>query len=298
MGHGEALGVLSQAAAIRQTVRVGHILLAATPIGDTGDATPRLREALESADVIAAEDTRRLLNLAGRLGSTPRGRVVSLHEHNETARAAELVEEARSGSVVLVVSDAGMPTVSDPGFRLAQVAIEAGVRLSVLPGPSAVLSALAVSGIASDRFCFEGFLPRKAGERRRALAELVAEKRTMVFFESPRRVGETLAAMAEAFGAERRAAVARELTKTHEEVLRGRLGDLADRCADGVLGEVTLVVAGADRVAATAEDHLGEVQNMVDSGMRLKDATAAVAEARGVPRRELYQAVLAARSSS
>lgn len=275
---------------------MGRILLAATPIGDTGDATPRLCAALETADIIAAEDTRRLLDLTRRLGLAPSGRIISLYEHNEEARAAELVAAARAGAAILVVTDAGMPTVSDPGFRLVSAAIEEGVNVSVLPGPSAVLAALAVSGIASDRFCFEGFLPRKGGELRRALVELAGERRTMVFFESPRRVGVTLAAMAEVFGGGRKAALARELTKTHEEVLRGGLAELAEKCADGVLGEVTLVVAGAEPEEARAEDHVVEVEALVASGTRLKDATAAVSGARGVSRRELYEAVLAARS--
>lgn len=277
---------------------MGRILLAATPIGDTGDATPRLRAALETAEVIAAEDTRRLLDLCRRLEVTPSGKIVSLYEHNEEARSAELVAAADGGATVLVVTDAGMPTVSDPGFRLVGAAIAAGVHVSILPGPSAVLSALAVSGIETDRFCFEGFLPRKGGELRAALRELAQERRTMVFFESPRRVGATLAAMAEAFGAERRAALARELTKTHEEVVRGPLGELAEQCADGVLGEVTLVVAGAEPVVAEAVHHVAEVQALVESGTRLKDATGAVAEARGLSRRELYEAVLAARSAT
>lgn len=270
----------------------GLVLLAATPIGDTDDAPPRLREALESADLIAAEDTRRFLNLAGRMGVPISARVVSLYEHNEAERAAELVAAAREGRFVVVVSDAGMPTVSDPGFRLVRAAIDAGVRVSALPGPSAALTALAVSGIASDRFCFEGFVPRKAGERRRALGALARERRTMIFFESPRRVGETLVDMAAAFGADRQVAVCRELTKTHEEVRRGPVGDLAHELADGVLGEVTIVVAGAEEGAVDSAALVARVRTLVDKGMRLKDAAGVVSEESGVSRRELYEAAL------
>ena len=273
----------------------GLVLLAATPIGDDDDAPPRLLEALATADVVAAEDTRRLLNLAGRLGIQILGRIVSLHEHNEQARAADLVAAAEGGGFVVVVSDAGMPTVSDPGFRLVQAAVDAGVRVSAVPGPSAVLTALALSAIPTDRFCFEGFLPRKPGERRKALAALADEPRTMVFFESPRRVGETLADMAEAFGGARRAALARELTKTHEEVRRGTLADLAEAAAGGVLGEVSLVVAGAPTRAADEESAVTEVLQLAEAGMRLKDAAGHVAGRTGLARNELYRLALAAK---
>lgn len=273
----------------------GLVLLAATPIGDDADAPPRLIEALTTANVVAAEDTRRLLNLAGRLGITIPGKIVSLHEHNEAARADELVAAAHAGGFVVVVSDAGMPTVSDPGFRLVQAAVDGGVRVSALPGPSAVLTALAVAGIPTDRFCFEGFVPRKPGERRKALAALADEPRTMVFFESPRRVGETLQDMVEAFGPERPAALARELTKVHEEVRRGTLADLAAGAAGGVLGEVTLVVAGAPARTADADAAVEEVLALASSGMRLKDAAAHVAARTGLARNELYRRALAAR---
>lgn len=270
----------------------GLVLLAATPIGDTDDAPPRLRQALESADLIAAEDTRRFLNLAGRLGVQLSAPVLSLHEHNEAERAAELVAAAQDGKFVVVVSDAGMPTVSDPGFRLVRAAIDAGVRVSALPGPSAALTALAVSGIASDRFCFEGFPPRRPGERRKAFGALAGEQRTMIYFESPRRVGETLADMAGAFGTDRQAAVCRELTKTHEEVRRGALGELARELADGVLGEVTIVVAGAEARQVDPAALVARVRSLVNRGMRLKDAAAVVSEETGVSRRELYEAAL------
>ena len=270
-------------------------MLAATPIGNPDDAPARLIRLIATADVVAAEDTRRLRRLASALGVTPSGRVVSFHEHNETARAVELVDAAASGATVLVVTDAGMPSVSDPGLRAVRAAVEAGVPVTAVPGPSAVLTALALSGLASDRFCFEGFLARKPGERRRALAALQAEPRTMIFFEAPHRLAATLADMAELFGADRPAAVARELTKTYEQVLREPLGALAAWAASGeVLGEVTLVVAGrpapapptADDVAALAV----EVRRRVEGGRRLKDAVAEVAAGTGVPKRELYDA--------
>lgn len=270
----------------------GLILLAATPIGDVEDAPPRLRRALADADLIAAEDTRRLLNLAGRLGVPLTSPVVSLYEHNEAERAGELIAAAQQGKFVLVVSDAGVPTVSDPGFRLVRAAIDAGVRVSAVPGPSAALTALSVSGIASDRFCFEGFLPRKRGDRRRALSDLTAERRTMIFFESPRRVGETLADMAEILGAERAAALCRELTKTHEEILRDTLGNLSSQVSGGVLGEVTLVVAGAPELVVSLPDLVRTVKALVAGGVRLKDAVSDVAEASHVSKRELYEAAL------
>ncbi|MDD9208094.1 16S rRNA (cytidine(1402)-2'-O)-methyltransferase [Georgenia sp. 10Sc9-8] len=273
----------------------GSILLAATPIGDPQDAPPRLLRALTEADIVAAEDTRRLRALARRLGVEISGRVLSHHEHNEAARAPQLVEAARQGAKVLVVSDAGMPSVSDPGFRLVRAAVADGVRVSVLPGPSAVLTALAVSGLASDRFCFEGFLPRKSGDRTRTLAALTDEPRTMVFFESPHRVADTLRAMADAFGPDRPAAVCRELTKTYEEVRRDGLAALAAWAQEGVRGEVTVVVAGAQPRAARVEDHVPAVLARVAAGEGLKDAAAATAARTGLSRRDLYEAALAAR---
>ncbi len=268
------------------------MVLAATPIGDPGDAPPRLRDLLAIADVVAAEDTRRLRRLCSALGVRPGGRVVSHHEHNEAVRAAELVDAAQAGATVLVVSDAGMPSVSDPGLRVVRAAIESGVPVTVLPGPSAVLSALALSGLATDRFCFEGFLPRKAAERARALAQLAGERRTMVFFEAPHRLAATLAAMAETFGADRRAALCRELTKTYEEVRRGPLVELSDWAATcQVLGEITLVVAGGDVVAtADVADLVDHVRARVAGGERLKGVVAEVAGAHGVSKRELYNA--------
>ncbi|MBR6459187.1 MAG: 16S rRNA (cytidine(1402)-2'-O)-methyltransferase [Actinomycetaceae bacterium] len=269
------------------------ILLAATPIGNDGDASARLREAIESADVIAAEDTRRFRGLAARLGLTVSGRIVSFYEHNEAERIGGLIDAARTGTV-LVVSDAGMPTVSDPGYRLICAAIESGVELSVLPGPSAVLTALALSGLATDRFCFEGFVPRKQGERLAALQALAREERTMIFFESPRRLGQTLADMAEVFGPERLGAVCRELTKTHEDVRRGALGELASTYAGEVLGEIVIVVAGyvSDGGGDVNEADVREVCELADLGVRLKDAAGHVAARTGARRNALYQAAL------
>jgi 16S rRNA (cytidine1402-2'-O)-methyltransferase len=275
-------------------VVAGTLTLAATPIGRVDDASPRLAAALERVDVIAAEDTRRLRRLAGELGVAVSGRVVSYYEGNEERRTVELVEALRGGADVLLVTDAGMPSVSDPGYRLVAAAAATGLPISVLPGPSAVLAALAVSGLPVDRFCFEGFLPRKSSERRRRLAELVTEPRTMVFFEAPRRTAAALAAMAEAWGPDRRAAVCRELTKTHEEVRRGTLGELATWAEGGVLGEVTLVVAGADPSAAptlSESELVARVHALEADGMSRRDAIATVARETGVRRREVYDAV-------
>ena len=271
----------------------GSILLVATPIGDVRDASPRVVAALEGADIVAAEDTRRALALASRLGIKLGGRLIALHDHNEAEKAASIVEAARGGACVVFVSDAGMPTVSDPGFRLACAAIDAGVPLSVLPGPSAPLVALALSGLPSDRFAFEGFLPRKDGEATRYLQDLATDPHTLIFFESPRRAAATLTRMAEVLGGDRRAALCRELTKDYEEVRRGTLGELAEG-ADNILGEVTIVVAGYER-SARAEDHVGAVLALAAEGMRLKDAAAEVAAATGARKNDLYKAALAAK---
>ncbi|MCL3776809.1 MULTISPECIES: 16S rRNA (cytidine(1402)-2'-O)-methyltransferase [unclassified Actinomyces] len=278
--------------------RSGVITLAATPIGHTGDASARLRAALAHADLVAAEDTRRLLNLAQRLGVHVSGRVLAFHEHNERERAAELIEAARAGRSVLMVSDAGMPSVSDPGYRLVVAATEAGVPVTVAPGPSAVLTALALSGLASDRFCFEGFLPRKPGEQRRALEALAEERRTMVFFESPRRVHQTLTVMAQVLGASRRAALCRELTKTYEEVRRATLGELVASTTGEVLGEIVLVVAGVQPVAADPQEVAREALALADDGMRLKAAAAQAAREAGLRANEVYRAALALRGAA
>jgi 16S rRNA (cytidine1402-2'-O)-methyltransferase len=273
----------------------GVLVLAATPIGRIGDAPPRLAEELATADVVAAEDTRRLRRLVAELGVTVSGRVVSYFEGNESARTASLVESLEAGERVLVVTDAGMPSVSDPGYRLVAAAVERDIAVTAVPGPSAVLTALAVSGLPVDRFCFEGFLPRKAGERARRLAGLHDEQRTMVFFEAPHRTEAALTAMAEAFGAERRAAVCRELTKTHEEVRRGGLTDLAAWAADGVRGEVTLVVSGRDAGAVDVPTDRRTLAALVAdqerTGVRRKDAILDVARRAGLPKRVVYDAV-------
>ncbi len=269
-------------------------MLAATPIGRVDDASPRLAQELASADVVAAEDTRRLARLARDLGVTVTGRVVSYFEGNESARTPTLIAAMQAGERVLLVTDAGMPSVSDPGYRLVVAAIEAGVDVVAVPGPSAVLTALAVSGLPVDRFCFEGFLPRKAGERSRRLAGLVDEPRTMVFFEAPHRTEAALAAMSEAFGAERAAAVCRELTKTHEEVRRGTLGDLLAWAADGVRGEVTIVVSGAPPTPAVGphpDDWRSAVASLEAAGTPRKDAISQVARSASVPKRLVYDAV-------
>jgi 16S rRNA (cytidine1402-2'-O)-methyltransferase len=276
----------------------GRIILAATPIGNVGDASARLLAALGTADLVAAEDTRRLRDLAGRLGVTVGGEVISLNDHNERDRALDLVARAAAGATVLVVSDAGMPTVSDPGFRVVAAAAEAGVVVTVLPGPSAALAALAVSGLATDRFCFEGFPPRKAGERSAALAALAAEARTLVFFEAPHRLVATLAAMVDAFGAERLASVSRELTKTYEETRRGTLADLAAWAESAApKGEIVVVVAGAPTVATPLSVLVAEALDRASSGERLKDAVKDLSEAAGVSSRELYAATLEARAA-
>lgn len=273
----------------------GTLVLAATPIGDPRDAAPRLAHELATADVVAAEDTRRLRRLTQDLGVAIAGQIVSYHEHNEAARTPDLVARLLDGARVLVVTDAGMPSVSDPGYRLVAAAIAADVSVTCVPGPSAVLMALAVSGLPTDRFSFEGFLPRKAGDRARALAPLADERRTMVFFEAPHRVAESLTALVGAFGPDRPAAVCRELTKTWEEVKRGSLADLAAWAAEGVKGEITLVVAGR---TSPQTPELGEVvrgiRARVDAGERLKDVCAEVAAQTGLARRALYDAAVAA----
>ncbi len=278
----------------------GRLILAATPIGNAEDASPRLRRLLAEAEVIAAEDTRRLRALAARVGVEITGRVLSHHEHNEQATVGELLAAVTAGATVLVVSDAGMPAVSDPGFRAVAAAVQAGLPVTAVPGPSAVLTALALSGLPTDRFCFEGFAPRKPGERARSFALLAREPRTMVFFEAPHRLAAMLADLRDALGTDRPAAVARELTKTYEEVRRGTLGELTDWATDGeVRGEIAVVVGGApDAVEVSEAALVAEVLARVDAGDRLKEAVAEVAQAAGVVKRELYAAALAAKGKS
>jgi 16S rRNA (cytidine1402-2'-O)-methyltransferase len=276
----------------------GRLLLGATPLGQPSDASARLVSALGSADIVAAEDTRRVRTLATALGVRVGSKVVSLFDQNEAARVPALVAEMKAGATVLAVTDAGMPLVSDPGYRLVAACIAEGLPVTCLPGPSAVTTALALSGLPSERFCFEGFAPRKRSARREWFATLATERRTCVFFESPRRLGACLADAVDELGPSRRAAVCRELTKVHEEIVRGSLAELAEWAADGVLGEITVVLAGATPQADVAA-LVAEVNTLVGDGMRVKDACAQVVASHpgAPPRRELYDAVLRSRDS-
>ena len=274
----------------------GRLLLGATPLGQPSDASPRLITALSSADIVAAEDTRRVRTLAKALDVRIGGKIVSFFDHVEASRVPELIDEISAGATVLVVSDAGMPLISDPGHRLVLACLDAGLPVRCLPGPSAVTTALAVSGLPSDKFCFEGFAPRKQAARRDWLASLAEERRTAVFFESPRRLPACLRDAVERLGGDRRAAVCRELTKVHEEVVRGSLAELATWAADGVLGEITVVLAGAT-VRADLPALVAEVEALAAAGIRVKDACSQVAEAHPElkSRRALYDAVLRSR---
>ncbi|UXA17152.1 16S rRNA (cytidine(1402)-2'-O)-methyltransferase [Mycobacterium sp. SMC-4] len=275
----------------------GRLLIGATPLGQPSDASVRLVRALAGADVIAAEDTRRVRSLAAALEVRIGGRVVSLFDSNEATKVPALVDDIRSGATVLLVSDAGMPLISDPGYRLVSACVQADLPVQCLPGPSAVTTALAVAGLPAERFCFEGFAPRKQSARTTWLQGLTLEPRTCVFFESPRRLADCLRDAVDVLGPQRRAVVCRELTKTHEQIVRGTLGELADWAADGVLGEVTVVLDGATPVADT-DELVDRVNRLVDDGMRVKDACAAVVSSTpgAPPRRELYDAVLRARA--
>ncbi|ALG83913.1 16S rRNA (cytidine(1402)-2'-O)-methyltransferase [Gordonia phthalatica] len=276
----------------------GRLVLAGTPMGQPDDASPRLREALGSADIVAAEDTRRTRGLAAALGVEITGRVLSYYDQVEAARTPGLVRAISDGAVVLLVTDAGMPSVSDPGYRLVVACAEADLPMTCLPGPSAVTTALALSAMPSERFCFDGFAPRKSGARQDWLAELRTQPRTVVFFESPHRLAQTLADAAAVLGEGRRAAVCRELTKTYEEVKRGTLAELAAWAADGVKGEITVVLAGAPAVDETVsiDDVAARAQELADSGVRLKEACAQAAAGTPFSRRDVYQAVLEARA--
>ncbi|MFT4085747.1 MAG: 16S rRNA (cytidine(1402)-2'-O)-methyltransferase [Gordonia sp. (in: high G+C Gram-positive bacteria)] len=278
-------------------VGAGRLVLAGTPMGQPGDASPRLREALASADVVAAEDTRRARSLASSLDVTIGGRLVSYYDQVEAARTPGLVDEISGGATVLLISDAGMPSVSDPGYRLVVACADAGLPVTCLPGPSAVTTALALSAMPSERFAFDGFAPRKSGARHDWLASLRTETRTVVFFESPHRLASTLADAASVLGGRRRAAVCRELTKTYEEVRRGPLDELAAWAADGVKGEITVVLAGASEIddAISIDSVVARAQALVDDGARLKDACAQAVSGTPFSRREIYEAVLAAR---
>lgn len=274
------------------------ITLAATPLGNIGDASARLRAALAEADIIAAEDTRRARNLANALGIELHARVVSNFDHNEQGRIRGLLDAAKSGQRVVVVTDAGMPVVSDPGLAVVAAAHDENVPVTCIPGASAVTTALALSGLNVGHFCFDGFAPRKQGARRQWLDSLKNERRACCFFESPHRLATTLADAAEVLGQSRRAAVCRELTKVYEETRRGTLGELAAWAADGVRGEITVVIEGvsAHEQEVDIADLVERVEEMVDGGVRLKDACKQVAGSVGMKgHRELYQAVLDAR---
>lgn len=271
----------------------GRLILAGTPLGRISDASSGLVNALQDADVIAAEDTRRLLRLAADLSITVTAKIVSFYEAVEAARTPALVARIAAGQTVVLVTDAGMPSVSDPGYRLVSAVAAAGLPVTSVPGPSAVITALALSGLPSDRFTFEGFPPRKPGERRRVFGELATEPRTMVFFESVHRIGECVTAMAAAFGADRPAALCRELTKTYEEVRRAPLGELAQWASDGLRGEITLVVQGYDGSGAAAPDEFGlatEVEEIVAGGRSRRDAVDEVAARHNLNRKTVYAA--------
>ncbi|GAB2925712.1 16S rRNA (cytidine(1402)-2'-O)-methyltransferase [Micromonospora polyrhachis] len=274
----------------------GRLLLLGAPLGNSADASPRLRDGLASADIVAAEDTRRLARLARDLDVTIAGRVVSYFEGNEERRTPDLVAAIGDGAVVALVTDGGMPSVSDPGYRLVRATLDAGAPVTAAPGPSAVTTALALSGLPCDRFCFEGFLPRSGGARRARLRELATEPRTLVLFEAPHRVASALADLAATFGDDRPAAVCRELTKTYEEVLRRPLGALAEWAASGApRGEITLVVAGAPPATSAdrpADDELrAEVASREAGGTSRRDAITAVANEYGLRRRDVYTIV-------
>jgi len=267
------------------------LILAATPIGNLADASPRLIEAMVESKFIAAEDTRSLLKLANSLGIKLNARLFSLHEHNEGDRLSQILEIAKD-EPVLVVSDAGMPTVSDPGFLLVRAAVEADVEVTVIPGPSAVLSALAVSGLPTDRFTFEGFLPRKQGDRRKMFASLSREPRTMVFFESPHRILESLEDAVLELGAERAATVSRELTKKFEHTERGSLQHLVEWAKSEPKGEMVLVVAGSQVAEVQVADLVEQVLALLADGAKLKEAVAEIAASAGASKSDLYQLVL------
>ncbi|KZM71862.1 16S rRNA (cytidine(1402)-2'-O)-methyltransferase [Nocardia terpenica] len=276
----------------------GRLVLAATPMGDVGDASQRLRAALAGAEVVAAEDTRRTRALAKALGVEITGRVVSFYDHVEVARIPLLLDEIEAGHTVLLVTDAGMPSVSDPGYRMVAACVERGLPVTCLPGPSAVTTALALSGLPMERFCFDGFAPRKSGQRKEWLRTLATEPRAVVFFEAPHRLADCLTDAVAVLGPDRRAAVCRELTKTYEEVVRGTLAELAAWSADGARGEITVVLEGAQPISTDPADLVDEVEALVAEGLRLKDACARIAATAGASRRELYDAVLAARAAN
>lgn len=274
----------------------GQLILAATPIGNAADASPRLKAALAEAAIIAAEDSRRAKRLIKDLEVNTEAQIWSFYDAVEDAKSPELIDRVIAGDNVVVISDAGMPTVSDPGYRIVQEAISRGVKVSVIPGPSAVLTALAISGLAVDRFSFEGFLPRKSGERKNFLTDLETNERTMVFFEAPHRLIESLQDFAEVFGADRQAVICRELTKTYEEIIRGTFTELIKWSDREILGEITLVVAGASaQIETKPSDWIAQVETRVQLGVSQRDAIAEVAKELRVPKRDVYDAVLASK---
>ena len=272
------------------------LILAGTPIGNIGDASSRLLLTLQQAEVIAAEDTRTLLKLANHLGIKLKAELVSLNEQNELQKLDRLVEIAATSNLVLV-SDAGMPTISDPGFALVRACSEREVEIQVVPGPSSVIAALAVSGLSTDRFSFEGFIPRKSGERKKSFQKLLSETRTMIFFESPHRITESLEDAAEVFGGNRKASLSRELTKKFEETLRGSLAELADLAKD-LKGEMVLVIAGAEQTQIAPEALVDKVLELRAEGSSLKDAARAIAIEYGASTSELYDLALKSKPSS
>ena len=277
------------------------LILAATPLGNPGDASPRLKSAIENASIIAAEDSRRFHRLCADIEVTFTARVLSFFEGNEIDRTRELISELKTGATVLVVSDAGMPTISDPGFRLMRDAIAEGIEVCVIPGPSAVTMSVALSGLPTDRFSFEGFPPRTAGARLATLEKLRFEERTMVFFEAPHRLTDSLVDAVTVFGADRLGAICREMTKRYEETVRGNLAELSTWASTNeVLGEITLVIAGAatDSASLTAADMVGRVREFEAAGMDRKSAIATVAEEFGIAKRLVYAAVVDANKMS
>ena len=273
----------------------GQLILAATPLGNVLDASPRLTQALLNADLIAAEDTRKARRLFQDLALDIKAPVISLFEENEVEKIPGLISKLQSGQTIVVISDAGTPAISDPGFKLINKAIEEKISITVLPGPSAVISALVLSGLPTDRFSFEGFIPRKGKERNEILNNLNKETRTMILFESPRRTKDTLEDILNIVGENRKAAVVREISKTYEEVIRGTIKELVNWATNNeVLGEITLVIAGLDSSIKPEvdEDAVKSVKDLVSNGMSFKDAVSQISTQRGLSRSKLYEASL------
>lgn len=267
----------------------GKLLLAATPIGNYADASTRLRIALQSADMIAAEDTRKAKNLLNNLKVVFSGKIISFYEHNENFRIQEILATVREGKTVVVISDAGMPVVNDPGYSLVQASIRAGIEPQCLPGPSAILTALILSGLPANKFIFEGFVPRKLGDKQKIFQKLLTEERTVIFFESPRRVGNTLKVAEKILGADRPTVVARELTKVHEEIIRGSLGELTEQITADLKGEIVLLIGGGETKSVSLVAASEQVANLITKGEKLKAACKQVADITGISANQLYQ---------